>query len=61
MGNGPVEGDITSILKNLKVLLENAPFFLIFAGNAMLLSRNKIKLIPLGSSTSKYKKSAFYM
>ena len=34
-------------------------FFFIFADNVTLLSRNIIKLIPLGASNSKYKKSAF--
>ena len=34
-------------------------FFLIFAENVTLLSRNIIKLISLGSSTSKYKKVRF--
>ena len=40
------------------LLLKNAPyfFFLIFAENVTLLSRNIIKLIPLRVSTSKYKK-----
>ena len=44
------------------LLLKNAPYvFLIFAENVTLLSRNMIKLIPLGFSTSKYKESAFSM
>ena len=46
-------------LKSL--LLKTAPYFFpIFAENIMLLSLN-IKLIPLGASISKYKKSAFPM
>ena len=44
------------------LLLKNAPyFFLAFAENVMLLSLNIIKLILLGASTSKYKKSTFPM
>ena len=43
--------------------LRNAPYFflLIFAENVTLLSRNIIKLILLGASTSNYKKSAINM
>ena len=45
------------------LLLKNAPYFfsLIFLENVSPLSRNMIKFIPLGASTSKYKMSAFSM
>ena len=61
MGNGPVEGFITSIWQhskifNSKFLTQN--FFLIFR-NVTLLSQNIIKLIPLRVSTLKYKKVYF--
>ena len=61
MGNGPIEGTITSILKHYNVYYSKTHlnFFLIFGENVTLLPRNIIKLIPSGASTSKYKKSAF--
>ena len=61
MGNGPVGGTITTILKHQKVYHSKTHlnFFLIFAENVTLLFLNIIKLIPLGASTSKYKKSTF--
>ena len=57
MGNGPVEGAITSILKNLKVYYSKTHlnFFLIFAENVWLLSQNMIKLIPLGPQSQSIK------
>ena len=62
-GKGPNEGALPSILKHLKVYYAKThlTFSLIFAENVKLLSRNIIKLIPLGASTSKYRKSAFSM
>ena len=59
--NGPVEDAISSTRSIERFITENPKlvFFLIFAENVTLLSRNIIKLTPLGSSTSKYKKSAF--
>ena len=66
MENEPVEGAITFILKHDSVITQksekNAPsFFLIFAENFTLLSRNVIKLTPFGASKSEYKKSTFSM
>ena len=65
MGNGPVEGAITSILKHWHVNFSHTQFcfvlffFLMFAKNVTPLSWNIINLIPLWSSTSKYEKSTF--
>ena len=68
MENGPIEDAKTSNLNHLKGVLlfkknnnnknnKNAPIVYInFAENVTLLSLNIIKLIPLGASTSKYKK-----
>ena len=50
-GNGSVEGTTTSILKHQKVLTQ--PY--IFAENVTLLSRNIMKLIPLGSQPQSIK------
>ena len=60
LGNGPVEGAITSILKHEKAYFSKTRlhFFLIFVENVPLLPLNLIKLIPSGP---KYKKSAFPM
>ena len=56
MGNGPVDGTITSILRHLKGYYSEMHlfFYLIFAENVTLLSLNIMKLIPLDTSTSKY-------
>ena len=59
IGNELVEGAISYILKHSKVYYSKT--HLILAENVTLLSRNIIQLIPLGASTSKYKKSAFSM
>ena len=53
MGNGSVEGAITSkMFITQKCTLIS---FMIFAENVTLMSRNIIKLIPLEASSSKYK------
>ena len=56
MGNGPIEGTITSILRHKKVYYSKCTLmcFLIFAANVRLLSLSIIKVIPLEDSTSKY-------
>ena len=57
MGNGLIEGAITSILKHWKGYNSkmHPNFFLILAESFTLLSWSIIKLIPLGASNSKYK------
>ena len=63
MGNEPVEVAISCTVKHKEVYFSKTHpnFFLIFAENVRLLFLNIIKSIPLGASTSKYKKSAFPM
>ena len=52
MGNAPIKGAITSILKHKGYYSKtHLIFFLIFTENVILLSRNIIKLIPFGTST----------
>ena len=61
MGNGPVEGAITSILKHLNFYYSKTylNFFLIFAENVTLLSLNIIKLILLGPQPQSIKSPRF--
>ena len=64
MGNGPIEGTFLYFEELKGLLFKNALIFffffnLIFAKKSHATIPDIIKLIPLGASTSKYKKSAF--